>query len=356
MRVKNTTADTRQSRFGRTRKPFDDVSAAHAVVKAMEECGYSVDDPDSFIRRVKNTEYGLSSEVEFATLLRWLGACPFVHRLDRESFADSTEATWAVPDLLAVFRSDQGGCSAAIEVKTTKGRTLRFRPDYLARLKAYADLIAQPLLLAWRPRDVGFWILVDPIHLHSTGDLDGKLEFEVAIKHDLMSVLAGDYYVVPRKGVGLVLKARRVSGKRETGDGYEAVFRIDDARFQNADGDTVRNLPDAIIWTILATAEERQNVTDDGFTQSFVASGSTTRAQYILRTAATFRLGENQRINWKAIGSNFDSFVTNEELSLQINNHFGSFIRYVFHQQPQKVPCFLPKDWHLAASRTRRQP
>ena len=313
----------------------------------MEECGYLIDDPHLFIQRVKSVEYGRSAEVEFAALLRWLGACPFVHRLDREAFADPTGSQWAVPDLLAIFKSAQGRCSAAIEVKTTAKHTLRLKPSYLARRKAYAGLISQPLLLAWRPRDVGSWVLVDPIHIQSKGDLDGELEFEVAIRHDLMSVLAGDYYVVPEKGVGLVLEASRVSEKRKTVDGYKATFRIDEARFCDANGDAVQNVPDAIIWAVFATLEEHQDITDDGFTQSFVASGGMIRAQDILRTAASFPLGENQRIDWKAIGSDLDALLSSHELSSQLGIHFGSFVRYIFHQQPQTKPYFLPKNWHL---------
>ena len=317
----------------------------------MEECDYSIGDPDAFLRRVKSMEYGLSAEVEFAAILRWLGACPFVHRLNKETLAD-TGSEWLVPDLLAVFRSGDLRCSAAIEVKTTWDLSLTLRRDYLARLRAYADLVSQPLLVAWRSRKVGSWILLDPLLMESEGALDGKLEFAAAMPYDLMSVLAGDFYVVPEKGAGVFLQASRVGEKCPTDDGYEAKFRVDSAEIRDAQGQSAKNVPDSVVWAIFASLEEQQNVTDDGFTLSFVATGAMTRAQDILRTAASFRIDENERIDWRGIGMNLDAVLSRSELALQLANHFGSFIRYVFHQQPRKESPALPGGW-CQASRTR---
>ena len=311
----------------------------------MEECEYSVDDPDAFLRRVKNVEYGLSAEVEFAAVLRWLGACPFVHRLQGETLADGEGFDWLVPDLLAVFRSGSRTCSVAIEVKTTARETLVVKPEYLARLEAFGQFVSKPLLLAWRPRNVGSWLLVDPMLMQSEGLLDGKLEFTKAMPYDLMGVLAGDFQVVPKKGVGLFLQASRVSEKRTTADGYEAEYRVDSAELRDAGGGAAKGVPDSIVWTIFASLEEHQNVTEEGFTQSFVSTGGMTKAQDILRTAASFRLDENERIDWKAIGVNLEAVLSRRELASQVGKYFGSFIQYVLHQQPRKAPLFLPDDW-----------
>ena len=317
----------------------------------MEECDYSIGDPEAFLRRVKNVEYGLSAEVEFAAVLRWLGVCQFVHRLNKETLADKG-AEWVVPDLLAVFARGDIKCSAVIEVKTTSGLTLPLRREYLERLRGYAELVSQPLLLAWRSRKVGSWILVDPLVMESEGVLDGKLKFETAMPYDLMSLLAGDFHVVPQKGVGVFLEASRVGEKRPTADGYEAEFRVERAEVRDAQGQAAKNVPNAIMWTIFASMEEHQDVTEDGFTQSFVATGGMTRAQDILRAAASFRLDENERIDWKSIGANLDAVLSCGELASQLGNHFGSFIRYVFHQQPRKQCAFLPSGWrHASASR-----
>ena len=72
------------SRFGRTAKPFAATDAAHAVVKAAERAGWELTNSPNFLRLVQHVEYGLSSEMEFAAILRWLGWCSFVHRLSED--------------------------------------------------------------------------------------------------------------------------------------------------------------------------------------------------------------------------------------------------------------------------------
>ena len=311
----------------------------------MEETGYSIADSDAFVRRVQHVEYGLSAEIEFGALLRWLGACPFVHRLSEDLFRNPTRSEWQVPDLFAVFQNGNLTCTAMIEVKTTSNHTLRLKTNYLARLQAYAELTSQPLLLAWRPRDIGFWILVDPCHAKRINDDTLELNFESAVKNDLMSIIAGDFCLVPKKGAGLIFEATRIGEKRPMTDGYQAAFRIDNAYFRDGDGNPVSNLPNAIVWTLFSVMEEEQNVSDGGLVQAFVASGGMTRAQQVLRTAASFPLSEDQRIHWKAIGTNLDAVVSSRDLLSQAKTHIGTFVRYIFHEEPASVPQFLPRIW-----------
>lgn len=49
----------------------------------------------------------------------------------------------------------------------------------------------QPLLIAWRPRSIGFWILFDPGIAQPVDDESVAVDFGLAIQNDLMSVLAG---------------------------------------------------------------------------------------------------------------------------------------------------------------------
>ena len=235
-------------------------------------------------------------------------------------------------------------CAAVIEVKTTREHVLRLKSSYLSRLRAYAELVAKLLLVAWRPRDVGWWILVDPRGIPSKRAGVLELEFEVAAGNDLMGILAGDYFVVPEEGAGLVLNARRVGEKQPTAGGYEATFEVEDAH-----GERMSDVPDSIAWTLLANAVERQEVTDQGFTQSFLASGQLMRAQEILRAAARFRLAINERVNWKAVGKDLNVGVNSDDLARELGKHFGSAIRYVLHLVPQTKPSFLPEGWRRGA-------
>jgi hypothetical protein len=331
--------------LGRAAKPFAATDAAHALVRAAEQVGWDIATPVKFLRQVQHVEYGLSAEMEFAAILRWLGWCGFVHRLSEDVLQDPARSRWNVPDLFAVFSTGGDTCSALIEVKTSEGAVLEFKKSYLERLQAYADLMKQPLLIAWRPRILGFWILFDPHIAQPVGNESLKVNFGDAIKNDLMSVLAGDYYIVPEEGAGLRLEYERIGEKKSTADGYEAIFRVSSAYLHDAAGVRIDNVPDSIVWAIFATVADRQKIADDSIVQSFVASGGLTRAQLVLRTAVGFSLNEEERIHWKAVGNNLASVLSCDSLLHDAEARFGTFMSYIFHQQPQEIPSFLPTNW-----------
>jgi hypothetical protein len=232
-----------------------------------------------------------------------------------------------------------------IEVKTTDTLELTFKTSYLEKLHAYAELLKQPLLIAWRPRSVGFWMLFDPNVAESLDENLVRVSLDLAIKNDLMSALAGDFYLVPMEGAGLRIEAKRIGEKQPTHDGYKALFQISDAYFHDAAGTRVANAPNSIAWMIFSAMKENQETTDDGFNRSFVASGGLTRAQLVLRTAVGFSLNDEERIHWKMVGKNLDSFLTCDALLADAEARFGSFVQYILHQQPQNLPGFFPKSW-----------
>ncbi|MEW5423917.1 hypothetical protein [Amorphus sp. 3PC139-8] len=250
-----------------------------------------------------------------------------------------------MPDLLAVFQTGGETCSAVIEVKTTEDTVLKFKTRYLQRLKEYAALLNQPLLIAWRPRDVGFWILFDPAIAEPAGEDSVTVGFEKAIKNDLMSVLAGDYYLVPKQGAGLRIELERVGEKEPTADGYQAVFRVSEAYLHDAAGERGADVPNALVWAIFSTLTDHQEINDDVIVQSFVASGGMTRAQLILRTAVGFSLNEGARIHWRQVGTNLDAILRCDDLLRDAQAHFGTFTSYIFYQQPQIMPSLLPDGW-----------
>jgi hypothetical protein len=238
-----------------------------------------------------------------------------------------------------------GHCSVLIEVKTSEELTLKFKKSYLRKLSAYANLLNQPLLVAWRPRQIGFWILFDPMLAEPLDDEHVQVSLEQAIRNDLMSILAGDYYLVPQEGAGVRLEFERIGEKQPTQDGYQAMFRVSDAYFHEASGTRVPDIPNSLAWMIFSAVEDRQEVTENGIVQSFVTSGGFTRAQLVLRTAVGFSLNDEERIHWKTVGSNLDSVLTCDSLLADVQGHFGTLVQYVFHQQPRSIPHFLPLSW-----------
>ena len=337
----------RRLTHGRLQRPLDETSIAHTIVRVLEEADYSIADPGAFLRRVQHVEYGLSAEIEFAALLRWLGSCPFVHRLSEDALSDGTNSNWLVPDLLAVFQNGDQTCSVTIEVKTTASHTLRLKTDYVERLQAYADLITQPLLLAWRPRNIGFWMLFEPYRVGRLENNTLVFDLENVMQNDLMSMVAGDFFITPKQGAGLVLETSRISEKQPTEDDYKAVFQVKKAYMRDGDGGTIENVPNAIFWILLSAMEEQLNVSDEGFVLKFAASGGMTRAQLILRTAASFLLNDEQRIHWKSLGANLDTVISSREIISQAQIYLGTFVQYIFHLQPQNPPQFVPDEWEI---------
>ena len=283
--------------------------------------------------------------MEFAAILRWLGWCSFVHRLSDDVLEDSARSLWTVPDLFAVFTVSGQTSSALIEVKTSQDMLLKFKKSYLQRLHAYAELMTQPLLIAWRPRAVGFWILFDPRIAQPSTDESVEIDFALAAKNDLMSILAGDYFIVPNEGAGFRFEYERIGEKKPMADGYEAVFRVSDAYLHDAAGVRSDDVPDSIVWTILSALKDNQEVHEDGFVQSFVASGGMTRAQMVLRTAVGFSLKDEERIHWKAVGNNLNAVMSCDGLLHDAESRFGTFMSYIFHLQPVEIPSFLPAGW-----------
>lgn len=329
--------------LARAKKPFDTTSAAHAVVQAAEALDWDLSDPEAFLRRAQHVEYGLSSEIEFAAILRWLGVCKFVHRLNEDRLADPSFPDLEVPDLLAVFEHAGARLNALIEVKTSDTNELRFTLPYLAKLRAYATQIGQPLLIAWRPRNIGFWMLFDPRIAAPTNE-GVVITLDLALKNDLMGLLAGDFTVVPMEGAGLRFVAKRISEKEPTESGYQAIFEITEAYFHDATGGKTEKIPHGISSLLLASMQHDEQVEDDAITQSFTTNGGMTKAQLVLRAAVAFPLKDDERIHWRAVSNKLDSILKSKELLAEAQDGFGTFVRYILFQQPQTKPDFL-SEW-----------
>jgi hypothetical protein len=76
-----------------------------------------------------------------------------------------------------------------------------------------------------------------------------------------------------------------------------------------------------------------------------------TRAQLVLRTAVGFSLKDEERIHWKAVGKNLDAALNCETLLHDAQARFGTFMSYIFHLQPEKIPSFLPVGWKGRSAR-----
>jgi Holliday junction resolvase len=324
--------------------PFKLNQKAHEILQAIEACDYKLDDLGLFIKQVQQFDYGLTAEVEFATLLAWLDQCEMVHRLDQKVWSSERDSKWNVPDLFAVFRRGTDRFSAMIEVKTTNDMERDFKPDYIEHLRRYSAVHSQPLLIAWRPRSVGIWFLVSADCLKPGGDML-KLDLETAWKNNLMGCLGGDFSVHRYEGCGLFVVMHRDSEKQPTANGYSARYTIEKAEWRDANGNSYEQLPQPISSILLTKAVSCEFVEDPYCTQAFVCDGSFIHAQEILRTVARFWLDDDELVRWNHVYGNFDAILSREQLHADLQRYFGIFVQYVIHQLPSTWPGFLPEVW-----------
>lgn len=335
---------SRKDGLGRLKAPFSTVNAAHAVVRAAEALNWEFSDFDAFMRRAQHIEYGLSAEIEFATVLRWLGKCKFVHRLNDDSLSDASFNDVLAPDLLAIFEDRGCRLCTLIEVKTGAAHQLKFTLAYMKKLKAYAEIVGQPLLVAWRPHNLGFWILFDPCIAELRGG-DLVVSLDLAIKNDLMGQIAGDFSVVPEENAGLRIVAKRIGEKENTEKGYKAIYEITDAYFHDSSGGRSLKLSNAIATFLIAASEYSEEIEDERIVRAFTATSGMAKAQMILRVAVGFALKDDERIHWKAVGKDLDAILSCSELLAETQQSFGTYVRYVLFQQPQITPTFVPSVW-----------
>lgn len=202
------------------------------VYEAGERANWK--DVDSILDWVKALDRGLPDEDEFSALLFWLGRCRVVHKLDQTKTPLMRDASIKVPDLLAVFETENGPLPVLIEVKVSSDRTLSWTPEYFAAMRAYAALVRMPLLVAWKTEIC--WVLVDT-RAFTQKVKNMNLSLETAMKESLLGRLAGDFAFRFHEGAALNLLMRRL-GKTETGERVriEAVF-FTDAQGKRCSGD-----------------------------------------------------------------------------------------------------------------------
>ena len=126
--------------------------------------------------------------------------------------------------------------------------------------EAPANMLKLPLLVAWRFGNI--WTLLD-VRLLEPSPIRYKIEFDEAIKHTLMTELAGDFSFRP--GCGMHLKIRKLA---ETETGFHG--RIDEAYWMNAAGQRFTKAPG--VFPLFLCLEQESIVTQesDYVTQSFV--------------------------------------------------------------------------------------
>lgn len=319
---------------------------ASVMYKIIKGLG-SPDDPDLIIKKIRQHELGLPAEDEFMLILSWLGKCQLVHKIDQTQLPPSS-SSYKVPDLFAVFNCSGKQIKTLIEVKSTEKSKLSWTEDYLKSKQRYAELLGVPLLIAWKLRKMGVWVLFDA-RLLKKSVKNYKIDFVSAIKNNLMGTLAGDFYVVFRKGVGLNFKFKKLKKEaaKQTSDGQSErwLMRIEDAFFTNGEGQRIKTLGPGL-WALFIASpiEDQLSFNDDYINQSWIVMQEDNMqcAYRILSSMLEFNHDPEKQIDWQAIIRDYRVPIELEKVRQAVTDGFKlKIVRYALNQQPQVIPDFL---------------
>ena len=321
-------------------------SSARLLHEAIQQMGWSAD-PTLLADRVKRLDLGLPAEDEFIFILSWLGNCSLAHKLDQSQFPPKSRISYQVPDLFASFKTKVGPKQVLIEIKVTNKKKLRWKADYLEKLKSYSDLLGIPLLVAWK--FYGLWLLVD-IECFQKAKSNFHLSLETAMKNNLMSFLAGDFAYVLKPNVGLhfVMKKEKLVAQKTTGEEakeQQGLVRIEEAYFTNSEGSQTSNLPSGL-WPLLISAEPepQDKVEEDYIYQRFVIpeNSGIKFAHAALPVLLNFSNNEEEKIHWRKqleehkYPVEFKLFYEAAQAGIE-----KKYVQYIFHLKPREIPNFL---------------
>jgi hypothetical protein len=305
-----------------------------------------VDDPDphAIATRLEQLRRGLAPEDEFSLVLSWLGKCRLVHKLGQEQLPLASTQDYRVPDLVALFEHDGKIVPTLVEVKKTDpADPLSLEPGWLSLkpgLQRYAEALGLPMLIAWKHRT--FWSLFEMRHA-KLGEVNYRIDFQDAMKQNLLGILAGDfsYRVVP--GTAIRLRFHKLSEPDEAG-GFDA--EIQDPHFVNSSGERIPNIPHLSSLFLFWDNDVEQVDEGDAIVQSFVIP-ETDLGEFASRTLskivhaiAGFKGAEP---NWPAITHDAAHFAheTGGFRRVAEEGAKHGVISHVFRQRPQEMPRFL---------------
>jgi Holliday junction resolvase len=313
------------------------------IQEVLTELGWD-SDASTIAARVRQLDLGLPVEDQFTAICAWLGKARLIHKLDQHQTPYASRDRYQVPDLLAHF--EHAG-PVLIEVKAKKSRTLSFKPDYLAKLQAYADLLGVPLLIAWKHH--GIWALFEVRHLRRART-NFNITFGEAILENLLGILAGDvaYKIEPGAGLHFRCKKEELLSVERDGDTVTEQWRmrIDQVGFTTAGGKPASAL-DPDVATLFTTwdLEEHQSHSDTHLEISFAAGNEGMMFGHMaLVHLLNWTLPAGAAINWRhairreAVVANMTNF--GQALARGVEQ---KVVRTILHQSPRSWPDFIPR-------------
>lgn len=332
---------------------------AEAINKSLETITIDLErlavDRSTLDSKVKELELGLTPEEEFLTISAWMNTytwmctCLFIHKLEQEMYPFSTREEYTVPDYLAVYKYKEQLFPVLIEVKATyDAEELEFTASYYERLRNYSQLINLPLLIAWKYKDMGLWLLFELEQMQKKVSAF-HINIEDAAKNDLTGILLGNIHIVVKQGTRLVMKIEKtreeILDSSEEGNRHTFIGIIRDSYWVNSEGVRISSDPDNFLLFFSHCVEENTLEFDGNMaTLNFFTPEDCGVIGYkLLATALKFpKLEEETQINWMGIvrDQSWPTSYADIVKSAKAGMRTG-LIQHIFYIMPAKLPDFL---------------
>jgi hypothetical protein len=172
------------------------------------------------------------------------------------------------------------------------------RLSFSAKNTAYAKLLNLPLLIAWRHR--GIWVLFEAHHAQ-LAEKNQKIDFDIALKENLLGVLAADFSYQLTPGTKIQMHIRRLTQPDPAGSFTGQITRVQ--YLDSAD----QPLPEIryLFWMFNFWPNEVESSDNgDALIQSFTIS-ATGQAEFASRTLGRIVYASGQfrrsRVTWGSI-------------------------------------------------------
>jgi Holliday junction resolvase len=170
-------------------------------------------DGESLLTRIHAVRRGLLPEKEFFSILAWLGNCVAINRIDQMPMPVEISDNFRAPDFLAVAKYSNRIVPVLIECKATNDSKIVWSQKYFESLKNFASLLNLPLLLAWKWNDL--WIVADCVHFQKKVTAY-HLDYETAVKENLLSFLFGNRWIIVNKDASFRLDTKVIDSELDT--------------------------------------------------------------------------------------------------------------------------------------------
>ena len=309
-------------------------SKARKIQEVANNLGWD-SDISKLVERVKQIDKGLVQEDEFIYILNWSNRCSLVHKLDQFFIPPQAKKKYTIPDLLVIFDHNGKKTPFFIEIKTSKDNKLSWTENYYCGLENYARETGIPILIAWKWSNLDIWTLFELKHFKK--DITNfKIGFEKAHFENLMSLLVGDYTIIPYNiGFHFKFKKQKLIKEEQDQSLWEAIFESIYITGESEEEIETVNSELFLFLFSLALEEEVSVEKDEYIIQSYrVRTDEFICAQSIpVRLAKLLSVDDN--VNWlsKLKGQQF--YIDYDKLYVSLSQCIEKHvIRNIFHTIP----------------------